>query len=46
LNEVEGGWGWGRYVEWGSIADFHWQQDQIQHVIAQTLFAIDEGGSG
>jgi hypothetical protein len=46
LNEVEGGWGWGRYVAWGSIAECHWQQDEIHHVIAQTLFAIDNGGVG
>jgi len=46
LNEIEGGWGWGRYAEWGKIAKFHWQQDEIHHVIAQTLFAIDNGDPG
>ena len=41
LNEVEGGWGWGCYTEWGTITEFQFQQDEIQHVVYQTLFAID-----
>jgi hypothetical protein len=46
FNHVEGGWGWGRFAEWGNVAEYHWQQDEIQLVIVQTLFAIDEGGAG
>lgn len=46
FNEVEGGWGWGRFSEWGRVADFHWEQLEIQHVVAQTLFAIDNGDRG
>jgi hypothetical protein len=46
FNHVEGGWGWGRYHDWGSIATYHCQQDEIHHVIFQTLFAIDKGGTG
>jgi hypothetical protein len=46
LNEVEGGWGWGRYDEWGRISQYHWQQDEIHHTVYQTLFAIDNGGTG
>jgi hypothetical protein len=46
FNHVEGGWGWGRFAEWGSICEYHWQQDEIHHVVSQTLFAIDEGGAG
>jgi len=46
LNEVEGGWGWGRFERWGQISDHHWQQDEIEVPVFQTLFAIDEGGDG
>jgi hypothetical protein len=46
FNHVEGGWGWGRYHRWGQIESYHCQQDEIQHVVFQTLFAIDNGGSG
>jgi hypothetical protein len=46
FNHVEGGWGWGHFSEWGRIADYHWQQDEVAHVVNQTLFAIDEGGAG
>jgi len=46
FNEVEGGWGWGRYEQWGKISVYHWQQDEIHHVVFQTLFAIDHGGTG
>jgi hypothetical protein len=45
-NQVEGGWGWGRFVDWWRIADYHCQQDEIAHTIHQTLFAIEEGGDG
>jgi hypothetical protein len=45
-NEVEGGWGWGRYEQWGTISAYHWQQDELHHVVFQTLFAIDYGGTG
>ena len=41
FNYVEGGWGWGRYQEWGRIETYHWQQDEIQHVVFQMLAAID-----
>jgi hypothetical protein len=41
FNKVEGGWGWGRYERWGKISSYHCQQDEIQHVVFQTLFAID-----
>jgi hypothetical protein len=46
FNEVEKGWGWGRFSEWGVIAEYHWQQDEIPWAISQTLFAIDNGGEG
>jgi hypothetical protein len=46
FNHVEGGWGWGGYREWGEIKSYHWQDLDIQHVVFQTLFAIDNGGSG
>jgi hypothetical protein len=39
-NEVECGWGWGCYTEFGSIRDFHWQQDEIYHVVFQTEYAL------
>ena len=45
-NEVEGGWGWGRYEQWGKINAYHWQQDDIHHAVFQTLFAVDHGGMG
>ncbi|MHB1390129.1 MAG: hypothetical protein ACYCXF_02695 [Thermoleophilia bacterium] len=45
FNHVERGWGWGRYSLWGTIESNHCQQDEIHHVVFQTLFAIDEGGS-
>jgi hypothetical protein len=46
LNDVEGGWGWGRFSEWGFVGEYHWQQDDIHHAVGQTLFAIDHGGAG
>ncbi|MEZ4335744.1 MAG: hypothetical protein R3B82_03865 [Sandaracinaceae bacterium] len=45
-NPVESGWGWGRFETWGVVREMHWQQDEIQHVVYQTLFAIDHGGQG
>jgi len=45
FNGVEKGWGWGKFNSWGKVSSYHWQQDEIQHVIAHTLFAIDNGGS-
>jgi hypothetical protein len=45
-NDVECGWGWGRFEEWGVVREYHWQQDEIQHVVFQTLLAIEEGGEG
>ncbi len=33
FNHVEAGWGWGRYDEWGKISSYHWQQDEIYHVV-------------
>lgn len=41
FNFVEGGWGWGRYEQWGRIESYHWQQDEIHHVVFQLLLAID-----
>jgi hypothetical protein len=46
FNHVEGGWGWGRYDQWGTIESNHCQQDEIYHVVFQALFTIDEGGTG
>jgi hypothetical protein len=46
FNHMEGGWGWGRFEEWGSVGEYHWQDLEIQHVVSQTLFAIDHGGKG
>lgn len=46
FNHVEGGWGWGRFSEWGKVSEYHWQQDEIHHTVHHTLFAIDEGGAG
>ncbi len=46
FNEVEGGWGWGRYERWGMISGYHCQQNEIHHIVFQTLFAIDHGGTG
>ena len=46
FNYLEGGWGWGEYEEWGEIKSFHWQDTEIHHIVFQTLFAIDEGGTG
>src|ERR687888_516721 len=37
LNEVEGGWGWGRFDVWGNVTGYHCEQLEIQHVVAQTL---------
>ncbi len=45
-NHVEGGWGWGRYAQMGEVSEHHWQQLEIQHVVFQTIFAIDNGGQG
>ena len=45
-NHVEGGWGWGKYTEMGKVCEYHWQQLEIQHVVLQTIFAIDNGGQG
>jgi hypothetical protein len=44
FNFVEGGWGWGKYHEWGRIDTYHWQQDELQHVVFQLLLAIDNDG--
>ncbi|MFC1833614.1 hypothetical protein ACFL2Q_02625 [Thermodesulfobacteriota bacterium] len=44
LNSVEGGWGWGEYLRWGQISEYHWEQLEIHQVVFQTLFAIDKGG--
>lgn len=46
FNEAEGGWGWGRYTSCGTISEYHWQQDEIHHVVFQTAFALREGGDG
>jgi len=46
FNSVESGWGWGRFDTWGQICEYHWQDLEIQHVVSQTLFGIDEGGLG
>jgi hypothetical protein len=45
-NELEGGWGWGRYTDYGTVSEFHWQNDEIHHVVFQTTFALLEGGTG
>lgn len=44
FNPVEEGWGWGQFETWGVVGKFHWQQDEIQQAIAQTLFEIDNRG--
>lgn len=44
FNSVEGGWGWGKYSHWGEISEYHWEQLEINHVVFQTLFAIENGG--
>ena len=46
FNHVERGWGWGYFVVWGTVSTYHWQQGELAQVVAQTLFAIDEGGLG
>lgn len=46
FNYVEGGWGWGRFTEWGRVSEYHCQQDELLHTVEQTLFAIDHGGAG
>ena len=46
FNHVEGGWGWGRFEQWGKISEYHWQDLDIHHVVLQPLFAIDNGGTG
>jgi len=43
FNFVEEGWGWGFYEKWGVISEYHWQQDEIQHALLHTMFAIDNG---
>lgn len=45
FNPAEEGWGWGRFQDWGKIESYHWEQDEIQHTLFKTLFAIDNGGS-
>ena len=42
FNEVEVGWGWGRFEAWGTVSEYHCQQDEIQHSIHQMLCVIDE----
>ena len=44
FNYVEGGWGWGQFATWGKIDQYHWQQDEIHHVVFQTLMFTDNGG--
>jgi hypothetical protein len=46
FNHVEGGWGWGLYEQWGKVSEYHWEVSEIQHVVFQTLFSIDNGGKG
>ncbi len=46
FNTIEEGWGWGRFETWGNVTEYHWQQDEIQHSIYQSLFAVDHGGQG
>ncbi len=43
LNCVEGGWGWGQYTKWGEIVEYHWEQLNINHVVLQTIFEIENG---
>ena len=42
-NPIESGWGWGHYLDFGKIYEYHWQQDEIQHAIYQMLVAIEKG---
>ena len=44
LNEVEGGFTWGRYSTPGTIDKIGYDQDELCHAIYKMLFAIDEGG--
>ena len=46
FNFVEFGWGWGRFEKWGQIDEFHWNDLDISHVVAQTIMGIDSGGHG
>jgi hypothetical protein len=46
FNHVEGGWGWGKYDQWGKVSEYHWQDLYIHHVVFQTLFSVDNGGEG
>jgi hypothetical protein len=46
FNEVEGGWGWGRFSDWGNIEEHHWEQLEIHELVEQMLFGIDHGESG
>ncbi len=41
FNNLEGGWGWGKFDNWGNIKEYHWEQLEIHHVIFQKLFAFD-----
>lgn len=43
FNPVEKGWGWGQYQKWGSIESYHWEQDDIHHILLKTFSAIDNG---
>jgi hypothetical protein len=33
-------------TENGAPSEYHWQQDELHHVVLQTMFAIEEGGKG
>ena len=46
FNYVEGGWGWGQFAEWGKINSFHYEQDEIYHVVFKTLLVIGNGETG
>ncbi len=42
FNAVEGGWGWGRFKEFGEITEFHTQKDALADVIARAADALAE----
>ena len=46
LNQMEGGWGWGRFDTWGEVSEYHYGDDEVQHAVSVVLFAIDHGGKG
>lgn len=43
FNDVEGGWGWGRFTQWGQVDGYHRDQMQVHHLLRQMQSALCAG---